>query len=297
MLMCARTPGFEASCIQQRIAGAGGVAEQLRERGLVMVGGLTSREAVLAFARRFMRLVPHRDSDPDALTTIRDIGRKAGRPGMAGLGSGELRAHTEGSSVPEPPRLMLLVRLRPSLTGGRALLTDGQAVHDHLAASNPDVVEHMSLPGIAFYGDAGRHPSQIFTRHPDGRVSLRFRQDGLAAFSPLVERFLPDLREAIAAHERSIVLSRGQGYLIDNRRYFHARTAFDGPRRCVRALGMPLFAMSEGFEAGDTGRASPLRFVAGGTSTRRSCTAMHPGPASRSLVQPSASGSDDRGVR
>ncbi|MGW1411874.1 TauD/TfdA family dioxygenase [Streptomyces sp. NPDC002403] len=254
MLTCARTAGFEPPYDRQQIVGAGGIAEQLREHGMVMVNGLTSRESVLAFARRTMTLTPHRDSDPDALTTIHDIGWKAQQPGLEGLGSGELRAHTERSSVPEPPRLMLLVCLRPAVTGGKALLTDGQAVLDHLATHNPGAVEPLSLPGTAFFGDGGGHPSQIFTRHPDGRVSLRFRQGELAQFSPMVEHFLPDLRAAITAHERSVALSQGQGYLIDNHRYLHARTAFSGRRLCVRALGEPLFPIQPGFGTGGAGR-------------------------------------------
>ncbi|MER5617737.1 TauD/TfdA family dioxygenase [Streptomyces sp. NPDC002215] len=254
MLTCARTAGFEAPYDRQPIVGASRVAGQLREHGLVMVNGLTSREAVLAFARRIMTLTPHRDSDPDALTTIHDIGWKAQQPGLAGLGSGDLRAHTERSSVPEPPRLMLLVCLRPAVTGGMALLTDGQAVLDHLVTHAPGAAAHLSLPGTAFFGDGGGHPSQIFTRHPDGRVSLRFRQDDLVQFSPLIERFLPDLRAAISAHEKSVVLSQGQGYLIDNGRYLHARTAFSGQRLCVRALGEPLFPLQTGFGTGGAGR-------------------------------------------
>ncbi len=49
-----------------------------------------------------MSLVPHPDSDPDALTTIRDTGASR-RPGLAGLGTGELLAHPERSSLPRPP--------------------------------------------------------------------------------------------------------------------------------------------------------------------------------------------------
>ncbi|MFE7043628.1 TauD/TfdA family dioxygenase [Streptomyces atratus] len=252
--MCARTAGFEADDSQQQIVEAdGSIAGRLREHGLVMVDGLVSRESVLAFARRVMTLVPHRDSDPDFLTTIHDIGQGALRPGWAGLGNGELLAHTEGSSVPEPPRLMLLVCLRQPVSGGEVLLTDGQAVHDHLTATVPEAVDLMGRPGTAFYGDGGGRPAQIFTRHPGGRTSIRFRQDELAQFSPVVGRCLPDLKAAIAANQRDIALLPGQGYLIDNHRYLHARAAVSGPRLCLRALGTPLFPLQPGFVAGDAG--------------------------------------------
>src|SRR5690606_41915324 len=51
------------------------------------------------------------------------------RPGLAGLGTGELLAHTERSSLPRPPRLMLLVCQQPAAFGGDVLLTDGRALH------------------------------------------------------------------------------------------------------------------------------------------------------------------------
>lgn len=55
--------------------------EQLREVGLVTLDGLATREAVLSFASRVMTISPHRDSDPDGLTTIRDSPRHAAAPG------------------------------------------------------------------------------------------------------------------------------------------------------------------------------------------------------------------------
>ncbi|WP_374777125.1 TauD/TfdA family dioxygenase [Streptomyces sp. NBC_01310] len=218
-----------------------GIDAQLRTQGLATVEGLMSRTAVLAFAQRAMRVVPHRDSDPDGLTTIQDIGRRSQQPGLRGLGSGELLAHTERSSEPRPPQLMLLVCQRPATTGGDVVLADGQAVHDYLAEHSPAALEALALPNTAFYGDGGGHPAQVFTRHPGRRASIRLRQDSLASFSPLVAGYLPQLRQAIDAVQQRLTLEVGQGYLIDNSRWLHARTAFTGDRLCLRALGTPRF--------------------------------------------------------
>ncbi|MFJ7589572.1 TauD/TfdA family dioxygenase [Streptomyces sp. NPDC097617] len=241
---------FEDFYVDPRDDGSGSViARQLRELGAVTVDGLLSRKAVLGFLQQIMTLAPHPDSDPDGLTTIKDIGCASRRPGLAGLGSGELRAHTERSGTPTPPRLMLLVCLRPATSGGEVLLTDGRAIQGNLATRAPEAMEAMSRRGTAFYGGGGGHPSSIFTPHPAGRLSIRFRQDELGQFSPLVTGYLPALRSAISAHENRLDLQPGQGYLIDNHRYLHARTAFIGPRLCVRALGTPLFQLTDGFAA------------------------------------------------
>lgn len=223
------------------------VMELLRTRGIAAVEGLGTRGEVLTFARQMMTLVPHRDSDPDGLTIIRDRGATSRRPGLAGLGSGELLAHTERSGLPRPPRLMLLICHQPAASGGDVLLTDGRALHDLLLERAPEAVEAMAFPGTAFYGDGGGHPSQIFTRHRGGRVSIRLRQDALATFSPLLTPHLPHLRASIEALQHRITLDAGQGYLIDNSRWLHARTGFHGDRVCLRALGDPHVPMPLGF--------------------------------------------------
>ncbi|MFD4830620.1 TauD/TfdA family dioxygenase [Streptomyces uncialis] len=234
--------------------GTRAVVDLLRTDGIATVGGLDSRTKVLAFAGRVMTLVPHRDSDADGLTTIQDIGRRSLRPGLSGLGAGELPAHTERSSVPWPPQLMLLVCLLPADRGGEVLLTDGRDVHAHLAAHAPEALEALAQPGTAFYGDGGGHTAQVFTRHPGGRMSVRLRQDALAQFSPLVRRYLPDLTHAITMTQRRALLGRGQGYLIDNHRWLHARTAFTGRRVCLRALGTPRTPLPDGFTTRPPGR-------------------------------------------
>ncbi|WP_159481650.1 hypothetical protein OHT20_21010 [Streptomyces caniferus] len=52
------------------------------------------------FATHLMAITPHPHSAPDGLTLIRDMGSHAHRAGFAGLGSGELQAHTERSGAP-----------------------------------------------------------------------------------------------------------------------------------------------------------------------------------------------------
>ncbi|MFJ5678081.1 hypothetical protein [Streptomyces sp. NPDC093097] len=46
-------------------------------------------------------------------------------------------------------------------------------------------------------------------------------------------------------------LHAGEGYLLDNYRWLHARTAFLGTRRCYRALGNPRSRLPHGFAPHD----------------------------------------------
>ena len=227
------------------------IEQRLRRTGLIVLDGLTSRAAVLDLVSQIMTITSHRDSDDDGLTTLRDTGYHAQRPGFAGFTSAELAPHTERSGTPAPPRLMLLVCDRPAEQGGECLLTDGRSVHIDLFTRHPEAVRVLSQPRTAFFGAGegagGGHPSQVFTAGPEGRVSVRLRLDGLARWSPLVQPYLSELRAAAVAHQITLRLGAGQGYLLDNTRWLHARAAFTGPRLCRRALGEPTFSLPPGF--------------------------------------------------
>ncbi|OKI00915.1 hypothetical protein A6A06_18650 [Streptomyces sp. CB02923] len=223
------------------------IAAQLRETGLVTVDGLQSRHDVLAFASQVMYIAPHPHGEPDGLTLIRDTGSHARRAGLAGLGNGELRAHTERSGTPKPPRLLLLVCQQPALSGGDVLLADGRDVHARLAADRQGAAAAFAQPRTAYFGAGAGHATQVITSHSDGRISIRLRQDGLARWSPIIQPHLSCLREAIADSQQRIHLQAGQGYLLDNHRWLHSRTRFSGDRTLLRVLGEPRFRIPEGF--------------------------------------------------
>ncbi|MEV0778601.1 TauD/TfdA family dioxygenase [Streptomyces sp. NPDC050433] len=240
---------FAAHFLDHKVPGAPAqFAQQLRESGLVTLDGLATRDAVWSFASRVMTISPHRDSDPDGLTTIRDSPRHAGRPGFAGLGNGQLDPHTERSSLPSPPRLMLLVCSRTADRGGECLLTDGRRVHaDLLHKEGGEAADALSQARTAYFGAGDGHASQVLSSHRDGRVSIRLRFDALARWSPIVQPHLSRLRAAALSHQQSLRLKPGQGYLLDNQRWLHARSAFVGDRVHWRALGDPRFNLRHGF--------------------------------------------------
>ncbi|MFE0423788.1 TauD/TfdA family dioxygenase [Streptomyces sp. NPDC058953] len=220
------------------------VLAQLRTHGMVLLDGMPTRSDVLTAAGRILVPWPHPDSGPDGLTAIQHVVRHHGRPGYAGFGTAALDPHSERAQTTKPPRLMLMACQKAADTGGECLLADGREV---LGALSAEAVEQFFRPGSVYYGTSSGHASQVFTRHPGGRVSIRLRFDRLAHWSPPTEPHLDDLRAAIAAAQHRVALSAGQAYLIDNHRWLHARTEFSGDRRFLRALGVPRFAMAEGF--------------------------------------------------
>ena len=92
------------------------IAAQLRDQGLVTFSGITDRAVLVTVAQRLMAIRPHRDAGPDGVTVITGTGTKTS--GYAAFTDAELIPHTDGSSVPDPPGLLLLACLQPADQGG-----------------------------------------------------------------------------------------------------------------------------------------------------------------------------------
>jgi alpha-ketoglutarate-dependent taurine dioxygenase len=215
------------------------LVSDLASTGLAMVEGVDDERTLLWLAGSLAVVAPHRDGAPNGITLLADRGRVAGHGGLAGFGAGALAAHTDRSSLPEPPGLLIVVCRASGRTGGESILADGQAVYADLARHSPGTLAALSVPRSVLFGGTAGHLGSVITHRPDGRVSLRLRWDSLARFSPGVSRVLPDLRAAVDRHTVEIALRPGQGYVIDNHRWLHGRRAFTGSRAVYRVLGDP----------------------------------------------------------
>ncbi|RKN55077.1 hypothetical protein D7231_34825 [Streptomyces klenkii] len=212
---------------------------------------------MLDLAAQCLRLIPHRDSEPDGLTVIQDSGHPNQPPGFAGFSNQALPVHTERSGTPEPPRLMLFVCARPAKAGGAIRLADGRAVHTDLAHQRPDAATALADPRAALFGGADGVFAPVFAWAEDNRLTLRLRQDQLVRWNPLAAPHLAHLRAAIARHQQRLELAAGEGYLLDNHRWLHGRDGFRGERVAYRALGTARFPLDSGFRP--RGAASPPR--------------------------------------
>jgi hypothetical protein len=224
-------------------------AEKMRYQvcsdGLALFDGAYGVEATLAVAGQMMHVTAHPDSDDHGVTTIADLGQAADQPNAAGFSRRELMAHTDRSGVPEPPGLMMLTCAVQARAGGANRFTDGLAVHDDLAATCPESLQALSRARSVLFGGAAGHLGAVFTPVPgpvpgSARVAIRLRLDDLVSFSPEVAEWIPRLTASINLHTFTVTLQPGQGVLLDNHRWLHARNTFEGPRRMYRLLGNPL---------------------------------------------------------
>ena len=210
----------------------------LREHGLVTFTSVTDRAALADVARRLMSIRPHRDAGPDGVTVITDTGTTD--PGYAAFTDAELIPHTDGTSLADPPGLLLLTCQQPASQGGTTLLADAARITATLAGQHPAALQALSAPRAAYFGTAGGYLGPVCEPASPGRARIRLRLDGLAMFSADATRVTPILRAVITQHQQAIQLRAGQGLLVSNSRWLHGRDRYTGPRIMLRILGDPL---------------------------------------------------------
>jgi hypothetical protein len=211
------------------------IAAQLRDQGLVTFSGITSRAALVAIARQLMTIRPHRDADPDGVTVI--TGTQAKGSGYAAFTDAALIPHTDGSSMPDPPGLLLLACQQPASEGGSTLIADGARIARMLAKQSPPALRSLSAPGAAFFGKAGGYLGSVCEPAGPGRTRIRLRLDDLAWFSADAAAAVPLLRTVITQHTETFQLRAGEAVLLSNTRWLHGRNRYSGHRVMLRILG------------------------------------------------------------
>ena len=215
------------------------IAAALHKHGIATAEGIAGRDDLTAAAATFMRTRTHRDAEPDSITDIRPDTRLQARAAGTGFSRDGVAPHTEGSSLPHPPRLLFLVCVRPATRGGETILVDGAAVRHDLEATDPEALAALSRPGAVGFGAAG-HRAAVFDGTASGSVALRYRDDDLVEVAPSDRLAWESLRKALARNQMRHALGPGQGVLVDNTRWLHGRSAFEGERLMYRLIGDPL---------------------------------------------------------
>jgi hypothetical protein len=211
--------------------------------GLALFLGACDVETILAVAQQLMSIAAHPDSDERGVTAIVELGPAALQSNATGFSRRELLAHTDRSGIAHPPALMMLTCAVQATAGGASRFTDGLAVHNDLAGTCPEALQALSRPGSVLFGGPSGYLGSVFAPvvgSGPARITIRLRQDDLVSFSPDVAEWVPQLAASINRHTHTVMLQPGQGVIIDNHRWLHARDTFEGPRRMYRLLGSPL---------------------------------------------------------
>lgn len=135
-----------------------------------------------------------------------------------------------------PPRLQLMLCLRPAARGGITTLLDTRALLADLAAGDPQLHAdlHRCDRTIPFVAGPIVGPTVV----TDGGDTW-LTHSPMPATDPIGERLAPWLARARVTELRLVA---GDLLVVDNHRMLHGRTAFTGPREFLRLLIWPASA-------------------------------------------------------
>jgi Taurine catabolism dioxygenase TauD, TfdA family len=230
--------------------GTARIVDALHRQGMALFCGVRNRGTLLCTGRTVMSVRTHRDSDADGVTTIQRRFAFAATGSLAGFTDRELSPHTDGSSVAQPPRVLMLACFQRPRSGGEVMLVDGEGLYHQIAASDPTMLDVLRGPRSAYFGGASGYLGSVFEEGLAGRMTVRLRFYDLARFSPAVSLYMGKLRELVRHRAVTLDLAVGEGYVVLNDRWLHGRSRFTGDRVMLRLLGDPLpeHQIAPGFE-------------------------------------------------
>ena len=221
----------------------------LARDGFAVFHGAHNRAEMLMAAATMMTVLPHPDSGPDGITAITDLGvcrgasrRRRVQPPRTRRAHRPLRRPRTPGTVddslrpPGPCRWCEHAHRRP----GRVCRT-GRRQPGSTSRAHPPPVGPVRRYRWGHLG-AGLTAIPATVASP-ARLHLRLRLDDLVTFAPDLLTHLPTLRLAIARRTITVPLGAGQGYILDNHRWLHAREQFTGTRTLYRVLGDPLSSL------------------------------------------------------
>jgi alpha-ketoglutarate-dependent taurine dioxygenase len=222
---------IEGAQVEERVAYA------LARNGMVTFDSIQSTGELLYLCTQLGTIVKHRDADEVGLTRIVKRYDLQTTDGYQAFTSFHLTLHTDGSSTPDPATLVILWCAQPAEEGGMSLFVDGKQIYQVLAREYPHVLQALTAPNSAlFAGSEAPLYNSIFGTLTDGSICLRFRYDSLGYYAAPVCSVLPSFMDLLGQHTISFTLQKHQGYILQNGRWLHGRTAFCGEREMYRVL-------------------------------------------------------------
>lgn len=214
--------------------------DALLRDGILTFDAIQSTRELLYLCNKLGTIVNHRDANEVGLTQIVKWSNIQPINSYQAFTASHLTLHTDGSSIPNPAHLIVLWCAQPAEEGGISLLADGKHIYQILAKEYPNVLQALTTPNSAiFLGQIAPLYSSVFSVLENGNIYLRFRYDDLGYYSASVIAILPTFLEILKRSTISLTLKKGQGYIIQNGRWLHGRTAFQGEREMYRALVNP----------------------------------------------------------
>lgn len=176
-------------------------------------------------------------STVDGLSQISFDVTHAGRTGGKGYSRAALFPHTDRSGMPYPPKILVNAVMKRAAAGGASTLVSGDKLVSVLGADYSNLLEVLCRKDVAVFRRADSvQMAPIIDRDDPKKIKIRFRYDDGLYISKFLEPYLPVLLQVIESIMEESSFDDGEGYIIDNHRVLHGRSAFSGHREAWRVL-------------------------------------------------------------
>ena len=223
----------------------------VKRRGLAFFEGVDSLDDLIWLSYKFGVPILHRDADYRGVITLSPH-ESDQEETFKGYTRKEQYLHTDGTMVESPADLVLLSCQKLAPKGGHSTFVDGLDLYKRIARDKPELLKHLMADDAALFGEPrGEHTTKPVFSARAGYISISFRHDRLVEYSKEVTENFDYLKSAIDSLTTSVKLRPGQGYILNNHRYIHGRSSFEGDRiiHRVQLHAKKGLALEPGFKA------------------------------------------------
>ncbi len=219
------------------------LVQAFAENGAVLIdtpgSSMEQAKALFLGLERHYGTVIRDESTPEGWYEVSDKGEAANSRYVADT-SDHFSLHTDRAfSVMPPPYIGLLCEAAAS-SGGESLLADAAALYQYiLSEAGGEALARLFEPFYTLRRSPFQVQRPLFFYNDHGRICFAYRGKDMATevgFSPeftplmrLVETFLKE-----PANSVKLQLAPGQILLVDNHRFLHGRSKFQGRRLLLR---------------------------------------------------------------
>jgi L-asparagine oxygenase len=225
------------------------VLDRLDHEGLVIIENLPDgRNETLAALMLLLGRPVHEAKAGPMIMDIKPVRHDPATQATSYYTWNDFDYHTDLSFADTPPDLIAVLCVQPDARReGLSLFSDARSC---LAGLSAPALQELQQPQFTFSAPAHyrgkRLPLKpVFTRNQNGQFDIRVRFDKLTTESAPAKQALRELYNVLDAGRREFFLEQNSGYVVDNHRIVHGRSAFtpsfdESDRHLKRIYGMRL---------------------------------------------------------
>ncbi|AQG80223.1 TauD/TfdA family dioxygenase [Spirosoma montaniterrae] len=215
------------------------VVDTLNVHGVITFEHIYETSHFLKLCNKIGTVYSHPDADYKGITSIEYKPTPIAKPGLLGFTKKNLIPHTDRATVINPPFYTSLLCIKPAIDGGDTILVDGKKIYNEMKMNFTEELSILEKPDIAIFGRGkDQLVSAIFAEVDllHSNKFLRFRYDDVSYFSAEAIESINIFLSLVYKYKHEFRLEYGQGYIVQNGRWLHGRSAFDGERLMYRVL-------------------------------------------------------------